>query len=258
MCLVAAHEGVADGGGKACEGEADLGADRNARVADLGVEHLGVERRPDGIRGSVEDGHQSDCGEEDQGNVAAGDCAEVHVDEHRATEGATDEQRPAADPVGEHRPGGLTEQGYGVGCDGNPEHGRLRNPHFFGGGESETEDGEDGRDDGDESAADHANQICAVGAKKIGNRQFGDGLGFLLLGELFGLFELETHDVCRHENDQAAPERDSPAPRVEDVVGERGDGQEYEAGEDEAGLGAVEGPTAEERASAFGGVFERQ
>lgn len=56
----------------------------------------------------------------------------------------------------------------------------------------------------------------------------------------------------RPERSGCPPRTGFASPRVKDVVGERGDGQEYEAGEDEAGLGAVEGPTAEERASASG------
>ena len=96
------------------------------------------------------------------------------------------------------------------------------------------------------------------------NRQAEQLFGFAP-GELSGLpveslmpeSARERHHAHRHGYMAASRVRPMGGSGMA-LVGQRRDGEEYQAGEDESGLSAVERPAAEEGASAFRCVFESE
>ena len=128
--LDAAH-GRHDRRGEACHQEAELGADRQAGEADLGAEHLGVEGRPDGVGGCVAEGEEPDCGQEHQRDAAGFEAEQEHRCQDRAGQGAVDEDRLAADPVGELAEERLGAEGDQVGADDQPQGGGPSTPATF-------------------------------------------------------------------------------------------------------------------------------
>ena len=116
---------------------------------------------------------------------------------------------------------------------------------------------EDRADRGDERARDHPQYVRPVLAQQHGQRQLRDALGRGLLGEGRGLLQRAADDVADDGDRDAQPERDAPAPGEQLVLGERGDRDEDQGGEQLAALGAAEGEAGEEAAPVRRRVFQR-
>ncbi len=94
--------------------------------------------------------------------------------------------------------------------------------------------------------------------KQDGDGQLGHLVRLLDLLELRRLGQGAPHPVADRDHEDREEERDPPAPAVELLVGERGDRDEDEGREDQAGLGAAQREAGEEASSPFRGVLEGQ
>jgi hypothetical protein len=90
-----------------------------------------------------------------------------------------------------------------------------------------------------------------------GDRQLGDLV--LLLGplEVRGLRQRPAHPVADGDDEGGEEEGDPPAPAEQLVLGQQRDREEDQVGQDQTGLGALEGEAGEEAAPALGGVLQR-
>ncbi len=173
-----------------------------------------------------------------------------------AGHGAVDEDRLAANPVGEHAEERLGAEGYQVGANHQPQGGGAVNAGD-GLGVADGQGAEHGGDGGDERAGNNAEDVAPVSLEEVGNGELGDLGRFLGFLEGRGFVQRAADEERNHNHHGAEPERDAPADAVLDLVREGEDGDEDEGCEDLAALRAGEGPGGEEGAAVVRCVLER-